>query len=102
MFISQVDKTQRPSVSEFMALHPEYIQKDNSMAFLSDNGGESYNLCHCMCFWVLFLAELTIPTQDWSNFEIADMDFWRGEVYQKFFEYLESKGGFYYEVSIPF
>ena len=34
----------------------------------------------------------------WSNFEIADMDFWRGEVYSKFYEYLESKGGFYYEV----
>jgi hypothetical protein len=34
----------------------------------------------------------------WSNFEIADMDFWRGEAYQKFFEYLDSTGGFYYEV----
>lgn len=35
----------------------------------------------------------------WSNFEIADMDFWRGEAYTKFFEFLDSKGGFYYEVS---
>jgi hypothetical protein len=35
---------------------------------------------------------------DWSNFEIADMDFWRGEAYQEFFNYLERKGGFYYEV----
>lgn len=26
------------------------------------------------------------------------MDFWRGEAYQKFFAFLESKGGFYYEV----
>ena len=34
----------------------------------------------------------------WSNFEIADMDFWRSEAYQKFFDHLESKGGFYYEV----
>jgi Glycolipid 2-alpha-mannosyltransferase len=34
----------------------------------------------------------------WSNFEIADMDFWRGEAYSKFFEHLEMKGGFYYEV----
>jgi hypothetical protein len=33
----------------------------------------------------------------WSNFEIADMDFWRGEAYQAFFDFLESKGGFYYE-----
>ena len=36
--------------TEFMALHPEHIQKDNSMAFLSDNGGDSYNLCHCKVF----------------------------------------------------
>lgn len=47
------------------------------------------------------VLDATDTTQDWSNFEIADMDFWRGEAYQKFFEYLESKGGFYYEVSIP-
>lgn len=35
----------------------------------------------------------------WSNFEIASMDFWRGEAYSQYFEYLDSKGGFYYEVS---
>jgi hypothetical protein len=35
---------------------------------------------------------------DWSNFEIADLDFWRSEAYSKFFDYFESKGGFYYEV----
>jgi alpha 1,2-mannosyltransferase len=34
----------------------------------------------------------------WSNFEIADMDFWRGEAYTAFFEYLDAQGGFYYEV----
>jgi len=39
---------------------------------------------------------------DWSNFEIGDLDFWRGEAYSKYFEYLESKGGFYYEVCILF
>ncbi|KAF8636698.1 hypothetical protein AX17_003503 [Amanita inopinata Kibby_2008] len=69
-----------PTVREFIADHPEYLQDQNSMAFLSDNNGETYNLCHY-----------------WSNFEIADMDFWRGEAYQKFFNYLDSKGGFYYE-----
>ncbi|KAJ3514835.1 hypothetical protein NLJ89_g2142 [Agrocybe chaxingu] len=68
------------TVKEFIVEHPEYITPGNSMDFLSDNSGDSYNLCHY-----------------WSNFEIADMDFWRGEAYQKFFEFLESKGGFYYE-----
>jgi hypothetical protein len=40
---------------------------------------------------------LTVPV-DWSNFEIADMDWFRGEAYQKYFDFLEKKGGFYYEV----
>jgi len=44
-----------------------------------------------------FTHILTLHYADWSNFEIADMDFWRGEAYQAFFEHLESKGGFYYE-----
>ncbi|KAJ6532122.1 glycolipid 2-alpha-mannosyltransferase-domain-containing protein [Mycena vulgaris] len=33
----------------------------------------------------------------WSNFEIADLDFWRGEAYTKSFDYFDAKGGFYYE-----
>ncbi|KAH8833872.1 glycosyltransferase family 15 protein [Flagelloscypha sp. PMI_526] len=44
------------------------------------DGGETYNLCHF-----------------WSNFEIGDLDLWRGEAYTKFFDFLDSKGGFYYE-----
>ena len=35
-----------------------------------------------------------------SSFEIADMDFWRGEAYTKYFEHLDSQGGFYYEASL--
>lgn len=38
----------------------------------------------------------------WSNFEIGDLDFWRGEAYSKFFDYLDEQGGFYYEVSLVF
>lgn len=33
----------------------------------------------------------------WSNFEIADMDFYRGTAYRSWFEHLESTGKFYYE-----
>jgi hypothetical protein len=36
----------------------------------------------------------------WSNFEIADMDFFRSKVYTEFFEHLDASGGFYYEVSL--
>ena len=84
--------------AEFMAENPQYVSPNNSMDFLSDNGGETYNLCHCR--WSVFRPPRAIPNNilDWSNFEIADMDFWRSEAYSKFFEFLESKGGFYYEV----
>lgn len=34
------------SVKKFMGNHPEYIAEDNSMGFLSDNGGKTYNKCH--------------------------------------------------------
>ena len=34
------------SVKGFMSAHPEHIQPDNSMSFLSDDGGETYNRCH--------------------------------------------------------
>ncbi|THU96600.1 glycosyl transferase [Dendrothele bispora CBS 962.96] len=68
------------TVKKFIAEHPQYVSDENAMNYLSDNGGERYNLCHF-----------------WSNFEIADMDFWRGEAYQAFFKYLDDTGGFYYE-----
>ncbi|KAH9478013.1 Glycolipid 2-alpha-mannosyltransferase 1 [Psilocybe cubensis] len=68
------------AVKEFTTNNPEYVAPDNAMDFLSDNGGTSYNLCHF-----------------WSNFEIANLDLWRSEAYTKFFEFLDRKGGFYYE-----
>ena len=45
-----------------------------------DARGDAWSLCHY-----------------WSNFEIADMDFFRSPEYQAFFEYLDRKGGFYFE-----
>ncbi|KAJ3802847.1 glycosyltransferase family 15 protein [Lentinula aff. detonsa] len=68
------------AVKEFIHENPDLVSPDNAMAFLSDDGGESYNRCHF-----------------WSNFEIGDLDLWRGESYTKFFEHLDKKGGFYYE-----
>ncbi|KDQ60808.1 glycosyltransferase family 15 protein [Jaapia argillacea MUCL 33604] len=68
------------TVKEFIHENPGLVSPDNAMAFLSDNGGDSYNRCHF-----------------WSNFEIGDLDLWRGEAYSKFFDFLDQKGGFYYE-----
>ena len=33
----------------------------------------------------------------WSNFEIADMEFWRSKAYEDYFEHLDRAGGFFYE-----
>ncbi|OWB80347.1 hypothetical protein B5S32_g4615 [[Candida] boidinii] len=40
----------------------------------------NYNLCHF-----------------WSNFEIANLDLFRNELYESFFQYLDKSGGFFYE-----
>jgi mannosyltransferase len=45
-----------------------------------DAHGDAWNLCHF-----------------WSNFEIADMDWFRSKEYRDFFEFLDADGGFYYE-----
>ncbi|KAI0006044.1 glycosyltransferase family 15 protein [Russula compacta] len=68
------------TVAEFMEQNPDLIATNNALGFLSDDSGLNYNRCHF-----------------WSNFEIADLDFWRGEAYMKFFEHLDRAGGFYYE-----
>jgi len=68
------------TVKEFTRLHPQYVAPNNSIEFISDDGGSRYNGCHY-----------------WSNMEIADMEFWRGDAYSAYVDYLESTGGFYYE-----
>ncbi|KAG9312396.1 alpha-1,2-mannosyltransferase [Chiua virens] len=67
-------------VKEYARAHPDTLHPNNALGFISDDTGSSYNLCHF-----------------WSNFEIGDMDFWRGETYTSFFEFLDRAGGFYYE-----
>ena len=45
-----------------------------------DTNGDLWNLCHM-----------------WSNFEIADMDFFRSKEYRAYFDALDRDGGFYYQ-----
>jgi mannosyltransferase len=45
-----------------------------------DKHGDAWSLCHY-----------------WSNFEIADLDFFRGHQYQSLYHSLDRSGGFYYE-----
>ena len=65
---------------DFVARNPQYLSEHNALDYLSDDGGQTYNRCHF-----------------WSNFEIADLEFWRGPAYTAFFDYLDRRGGFYYE-----
>lgn len=54
------------------------IPNTNGLDFLLD--GVKYNTCHF-----------------WSNFEIASFDLYRSKEYMDYMDYLEEKGGFYYE-----
>lgn len=77
-----------PQTLEFLAEHPEYLHKNNAMNWLTDSKNRpkhnemanGYSTCHF-----------------WSNFEIADMDFWRGAAYEAYFDHLDRAGGFFYE-----
>lgn len=65
---------------DFIKLHPEHIADNNLLDFISDDKGETYNLCHF-----------------WSNFEVGSLKFWRSKAYQDYFDYLDKTGGFFYE-----
>ncbi|QPG75438.1 hypothetical protein FOA43_002792 [Brettanomyces nanus] len=68
------------SALEYMAKYPERIAQDNNFLFLTDDDGKTFNMCHF-----------------WSNFEIGDLDFFRSDKYNHFFNFMDHKGGIYYE-----
>ncbi|QFZ26887.1 putative glycolipid 2-alpha-mannosyltransferase [Clavispora lusitaniae] len=90
---------------EFLKAHPEHVAENNLMEFISEDKGETYNLCH---FWSNFENNNMAWISDdngntyngchfWSNFEVAAMKLWQSEAYLKYFEYLDKAGGFFYE-----
>ncbi|CAG8732269.1 2714_t:CDS:2, partial [Racocetra persica] len=68
------------AVKQFIKEYPHHIKENNIMKFISNDNGETYNLCHF-----------------WSNFEIGDLNFWRSDPYRDFFNHLDKLGGFFYE-----
>ncbi|WEL38459.1 glycolipid 2-alpha-mannosyltransferase [Encephalitozoon hellem] len=66
-------------VIKFATKNLNLIKKVNSNRFILNND-RSYNGCHF-----------------WSNFEIASFSFFRSETYQKYFDWLDKAGGFFYE-----
>lgn len=73
-------KTLWKTLMLFVKDHPDYVADDNLMGFISGDNGETYNLCHY-----------------WSNFEVANLNFWRSQPYREYFEHLDKAGGFFYE-----
>jgi len=48
------------STKSFMKKYPEHIVKDNSMGFLSDDNGETYNHCHFVSFLRIYSQVLVV------------------------------------------
>ena len=77
-----------PETTKFIAEHPEYLHENNAMNWIVDakrrpehnKQANGYSTCHF-----------------WSNFEIADMTFWRSQKYEDYFNHLDRAGGFFYE-----
>ncbi|KAG7900741.1 hypothetical protein KL905_002883 [Ogataea polymorpha] len=86
--VEQSVKTLWPRTLEFLAQHPDYLHPNGAYDFLLENlqnphktlTANGYSTCHF-----------------WSNFEIADMDFYRSKPYSDWVNFLDSTGGFYYE-----
>lgn len=68
------------STKKFIKNYPEHIVPGNSLPFLSDDDGETYNKCHF-----------------WSNFEIGNLNWLRSSAYVDYFDSLDKDGGFFYE-----
>ena len=77
-----------PETIKFLAANNHLIAENNAMKWLTDKDrrpdhnlkANGYSTCHF-----------------WSNFEIADMSFWRSPAYEAYFEHLDRAGGFFYE-----
>ncbi|KAG0264845.1 alpha 1,2-mannosyltransferase 2.4.1 [Mortierella polycephala] len=68
------------ATKEFMATFPHLLAKESALDFISTDGGNTYNYCHF-----------------WTNFEIVDARWMRGEAFQQYFQHLDRAGGFFYE-----
>ncbi|KXL51214.1 glycosyltransferase family 15 protein [Acidomyces richmondensis BFW] len=77
-----------PETIKFLAANNHLLHENNAMDWVTDkerrpdhnHKANGYSTCHF-----------------WSNFEIADMSFWRSPAYEAYFEHLDRAGGFFYE-----
>lgn len=77
-----------PETLKFLEKYPEYKHKNSAYDWLTDTTyrpshttpANGYSTCHF-----------------WSNFEIANLNFWRSKPYDEYFKHLDRAGGFFYE-----
>lgn len=77
---SKTVETLWATVKKFIHETKPSMPLDNMLDFVTDDNSRTYNMCHY-----------------WSNFEIGDLNFFRSDQYQAYFEYLDRTGGFFYE-----
>ncbi|KAI9311536.1 nucleotide-diphospho-sugar transferase [Dichotomocladium elegans] len=72
------------TVMQYASMHTDSVQSTRNPKslwhFVLDEETQVYNRCHF-----------------WSNFQIADLSFFRSTNYRNYFEYLDEAGGFFYE-----
>lgn len=86
--IAETIPTLWKTTMDFVQKHPQYLNPNGAYDFLLNDIqlpakhklAQGYSTCHF-----------------WSNFEIGNMDFFRGEAYTNWFNALDEAGGFYYE-----
>ncbi|CDK29006.1 unnamed protein product [Kuraishia capsulata CBS 1993] len=77
-----------PVTLDYIRANPHSVNPNGAFKWLTDvnqnpditKQANGYSTCHF-----------------WSNFEVANMDFYRDEPYSKWFDALDKNGGFYYE-----
>ncbi|CAO3597837.1 unnamed protein product [Absidia cylindrospora] len=73
-----------PAVDHYVKEYPAHTihksEPDTLWPFIIDANSNEYNNCHF-----------------WSNFQIADLSFFKGPSYQHFFNYIDQLGGIFYE-----
>lgn len=74
-FVADYNTAYKPESGPWSLFAPKNLER-----FVTDEMYTKYNMCHM-----------------WSNFEIADMSFFRSRLYEMFFEHLDRSGGFFYE-----
>ncbi|SMN19606.1 similar to Saccharomyces cerevisiae YBR199W KTR4 Putative mannosyltransferase involved in protein glycosylation [Maudiozyma saulgeensis] len=72
----------------FLQDNPDYINEEGSFDWIKENMQKSVNFN---------ITEGYSTCHFWTNFEITNLDFLRSEPYEAYMDFLESKGGFYYE-----